>query len=169
MLPCGFRNTALLLHVRDSSQDMGWERGVWEIGRGEYGGTEVKSIGNEALLALLLLEQCVAHLLRLLCHQRWMGKENRQDNYCSLCHTYPFSYYSVVHCRFILACLILYWIYSSVPPKIILGLLWNKHDPMSAKTFPVSAGTRCLSVVFILMEDLSECVEKCYYFKYNAL
>lgn len=68
--------------------------------RGEYGGTGHKSTGNAALLALLLLEQLVAHVLRLLCHQRYMGKENRQDSYHSLCHTYLFSYYSAVYCSF---------------------------------------------------------------------
>lgn len=47
--------------------------------RGECGGTGHKSIGTEALLALLLLlEQRVARLLRLLCNQRCMEKENRK-------------------------------------------------------------------------------------------
>lgn len=78
MLPRGFSDRILLFRVRDSSQDVGWERGDWEMSRGDYGGTGHKSIGIEALLALLLLEQRAARLLRLLCNQRCMEKENRK-------------------------------------------------------------------------------------------
>lgn len=57
-------------------------------------------------------------------------------------------------------CLRLYQIYSSIVLKITLRLLRNKYDPASAKTFPVSARTRCLSFISILKEDFREYVKK---------
>lgn len=47
------------------------------MGRGEHGDTEHKSVGNQAFLAPLLLEQRVVHLLRLLYSQSCMGKKKQ--------------------------------------------------------------------------------------------
>jgi len=84
------------------------EEGDREMGRGEYGDTGHKSVGNQALQDLLLLEQFVDHLLRPLYSQRCMGKENSQENYSPICHIYLFSYYSVFYCNFLPVSLIQY-------------------------------------------------------------
>lgn len=70
-------------------------------------GGENGDTGNQALPALLLLEEHVAHLLRPLYNQRCIGKENSQENYSPIYHIYLFSYYSVVCCSFLPVCLIL--------------------------------------------------------------
>lgn len=107
-LPRGFSSRALLLHVRDSIRMQG---GSKEIGK-QAEEDMVAQNTNPQEMRLCQLCCCWNSVLPIYlgyCATRGV-RENRQHDYCSLCHTSLFSYYSVVYCSFSPVCLILYYI-----------------------------------------------------------